>query len=738
MNKKIASILIFVLILSGCAGQRDRGSGTSDTASETSPEESIPVASWEEYGMSYTKGLTRLVGDIVYTTQWEFHDDNTLKATKIIRQRRGDKEGEVILSLDGRQWLCELLADEEESVYILYSEQSEDGEVCFIRKDDSMGNMVYCEAVPLTPYEFRVDMGITGPGGEVVFCTYEGAAYFFDSQGKLAREVVFEWDGWDGSGLSGQTAELVNAENRIYLCQVVGKMVRLREVDMENASFGSMETIAMETTSVDINGNMLITLFSGYEKGLLLSLDNTLWRYSPGTGKKETVLNWGDKHINLKGSSVDEIGVLKDGSLYILTYDYSVNATSLILIQERAMDKVDDIDTIVIGCVGFSINELLEDVVVEFNRENKEYVAEIRVYSDILELQLDLIKGEGPDVFDVSNLPKEMLTSKGITEDLSPYFKASSVVKESDLLPSVREAGYADGMLAYVIPSFILEAYIVEKGYVEDYGWTADEFFALADKYPNGMLTGMTPEAMFFNILSAEIGSFIDWERQECSFNSEQFVNFLESLKGSFRGSEGSLGYSELLHGGNGSYFYNKEVLVYSVQIQNVTYWGYLHIKEAFLDYGELIGLPNPEGKPLYRMNPDRAFAINSATGKKEGAWGFLEFLLSEKYQTNTFTFPARSDAFESWLETHPELDNKYTGTNPYTGNEFTEWPEYTDADRDFMRFMVDNAYWDESTSLSVISSVLMEETSAFFAGDKTARDAVDIIQSRISLYLKE
>ena len=63
---------------------------------------------------------------------------------------------------------------------------------------------------------------------------------------------------------------------------------------------------------------------------------------------------------------------------------------------------------------------------------------------------------------------------------------------------------------------------------------------------------------------------------------------------------------------------------------------------------------------------------------------------------------------------------------------------DLTDEEREFIRFMVDNAYWPGASSISDVMYIVFEEAGAVWVGDKTAEEAADIIQSRVSVYISE
>lgn len=747
-------ILLPSLILLGCNGRGSMYSDAPETEIRMNPTESVYVAAWQEIDLDLTAAnMTQVIGDTIYSAVWEgdydVNGNYTKNNARISRLQNGDKEAEEILILEDERQLIHFMVDEEKSVYLLYMEPLEGENYYFLQKMDGIGNIVYCERVPLEqnePHIFeRISSGIAGSEGSVFFSVNDGIAYLFDNSGRLSgrgdwREIALD---------SNKTTGLVNAENEIYLYHADKDEVILRSIDMTSASLGAEKILLNNEMSpeeaLSIGGGTVVEeapfsrmkVYSGYQKGVIISTADALWKYSPGTEEKEILFYWSDKHINLRWSYIREMGVLTGGGIYVLFYDSYTGGTVQVLIQEKSKSEVAESNTIVIGYIEIpnnlpdwaDPNASLKELVAEFNKAYTGYLVEMRGYESgeyRNDFYMDLLQGKGPDIFDLQSLQKENLMAKGVLEDLGPYFEASEVVKESDLLPRVRDAGYIGDKMVCVMPSFLLQAIMVEKGYVENGGWTGEEFWALAEKYPNGsyLIPSYSPEAALISIMPAEVESYINWEERKCSFDSDSFMKLLEEMKKNWDNNR----YPGLYIADSDEKvraFHNKDVLVLYEIISNLEQ--YLDIKEPYLENdGELVGYPNPEGKPWYQMFiTEKVYGINSASDCKEGAWKFLEFMLSWEYQSgNKDFFPVRSDAFEAWLEKGPTVRSENRA-------------EFTDADRELIRFMVDNAYWEEIFA-SIIASIMWDELPPFFAGDKTAKEVAEIIQNRALLYLNE
>lgn len=123
-------------------------------------------------------------------------------------------------------------------------------------------------------------------------------------------------------------------------------------------------------------------------------------------------------------------------------------------------------------------------------------------------------------------------------------------------------------------------------------------------------------------------------------------------------------------------------------------------------------------------------FAIYSDSPNKEGAWAFLEYMLSEEeqswYGADSAGFPVRKSAFDVYLR------------KPYS-------PVYKMADEnvseetaEMIRQVMEHIHVEQSAVTGELNNIIYEEMQAYFAGDKTVEQCVEIIQNRAQLYLDE
>ncbi len=387
-----------------------------------------------------------------------------------------------------------------------------------------------------------------------------------------------------------------------------------------------------------------------------------------------------------------------------------------------------------------------------FNQAQDDYAVKVQNYENTDAMFLDLVRGQGCDLLLLTPLYLKTLSDKGGLEDLTPYLEKSEKVDREDLFDVVLEAGTSGGKLVGMMPGFSVEAILVEKGYTEGGGWTIEEYLALMDKYPDVPLTGSANpsviSAWLMRELSALPESFVNWEERTCSFESEAFIQTIEMLKK----------YVEQCRKPNSDRFmstadrlYQRVVQTMTVEIDYDLYFSsYVAIRDAFLGSYELAGFPNQEGEagyPMPELYTSMALcSMNAASGKKDAAWLFLEYMLSEyqeKKAESTWTegFPVRRSIVERLLqeEIEAEVTDNFVTENFYTGEMMPKRGNFTEEDKEQLLYILDHA--TPPTILQAVGAfegILVEELQAFFAGDKTAAETARLIQSRVSIYLSE
>ena len=325
----------------------------------------------------------------------------------------------------------------------------------------------------------------------------------------------------------------------------------------------------------------------------------------------------------------------------------------------------------------------------------------------------------------------EIFARKGILEDLSPCFEKSEVVQESDLVPSVLRAGKVDGKLVSVFPYFHIRGFWVEKGTTKKGGWTAEDYVALAENYPEAVMQDYgSPSAyhscVFSDAIKMDMDSYVNWEKKECYFDSDRFISLINRVKNlPLPASSDLVPFEPDSIDRVQEKFRNHELLVDNFSLSSIT--AFRMAGRDAGDFAEIAGYPNRSGEPKYELYGVTPLGINSASKNKEGAWAFLEHILSEQYQAEVIELSPRQERFEEQLA--------MTETEAYGGMKI----DLTKEERDFIREMADNAYYcSGELSGGEIKKIIGEELQPVWAGDKTAEEAAKIIQGRVTVLMNE
>ncbi len=734
------SVLSALFILTACGAL-----ATEEPVTGSSPSgEQVAAASWESMG-NQMQMASFLIGDIHYYQVYDWDEESEEKELERISIFRDDHSGsgaECVTSVDHGDILW-YQADEGGDLYLFY--QVGEGErQFFLQRWTASGTLVYEQEIWQEDSGNRegalsaVAHGAVSTAGEICLAASTGELFFFSRDGHL---VDMAYADWNRETYQGNRCGLVNAgEQGIYVYQIEGTdEIFLWKVDFDRCALDKAVSFSIGVQGKTEIGNIIVQpsqytsleIFDGYEMGILVSDSTGLWQYRPDDKGTTLLFSWGDSRVNLKDYMIDAVGVLPEGGFYLLARR-SYEDVAYVKVDYRDVQELPQKQTVTMGVLTlfpFQIEEV-EEVVSRFNRQTEVCQVELVTYDSIDAFHLDLVKGQGPDLVYLYSMDDAALEEKGVLENLSPYFAASNVVKEEDLLDNVREAGTIRGRLVEVIPEFGLSGWLVEKGTTNDGGWTVDQFLTLAESNPDSLVIDQNESIYKSFILDialvADLDSYLDGEGG-CSFDSAEFISLLERIQklpipARVRNDPLEPGYFDA----DWKYFSEKGYLLKECPLGSLDVQTYSYYNGSLANgsYAEMAGYPNQGGRPVYKLIIEYRFGINAASDKKESAWTFLEYLLSAGYQGSMFSFPVRKDSFEDYMKKDTLYRSKL---------------ETSQEDRELLRRMVENARAGGETGIqNDIKRIIREETAPLWAGDYSAEEVAGKIQNRVLLYLAE
>lgn len=695
----MCSILLAIILVLNSCGFPD----TSDPAANNgNMSGSVPVAEFHDM---------RLSGTLDYFWKYAVSEDWLYCVSRKRELGAGQRniwlvyrngihnmfEPEIHIEREGGIPLV-LLAGSEGDCFLFC--QDDNGEFS-LEKYDATGEMQWHRGYTASQFQDIGDTlteGIVTKDGRVFLFAYgeAGKVFAFGAEGGLEEIYVSDLESLEG------IAE--GRDGKVYGYYVTGESPVFWEVGSEE------KPLICPITPLQV--------FGGCEDGIYLCCGEGLWKYDPITGQTVLMWEWDDEYVQIDGGHVTHI-FRGNEEVHLMCLRGSVIIGQGDVLTFVSVDFRDGREyspkQIVTVSNARNYDSLchMEDMVRRYNRQSRKYRVVIvtpqedTVRSDYIEtLQLQLIRGEGPDLIDVQGMDVDGLAAKGVFEDLTPYYES---IDAEEILEPIREAGKFMGRDMMVIPSFSLET-LLSREEIEPKDWTPAYFLELSRKKALFRVPMSQMEAFWYCMGASAIEHFVDYEKKECHFDCEDFYLVLE-----------------------GCNQWESEETADDLLIR-----AYINSTNMFLAYKNRnafwLGNPGWNGAEN-QFYPTDVFVMNRASENKEGAWDFLAYLLSRDMQDSIdWEFPVREDSLEQF----------FVSSYIEPGTEFNYQEGYgvlTQEDFGTMRSLIEHAVYRDSALISASSPIrliLYEEVGMYFAGDATLEKTVEKIQNRVSLYLKE
>lgn len=738
-------------------GKQDSASGSASGGSPEKADSSggarqfAAVLGRDTWDISvYGRGV-QLVGDTVYYPKYETQEDTGREQLAFYR-RRADGPEELVYTYAGPEGteaiLQDACVDTEGNWYTLCSETDPDGSGFYLEKRDSSGQEIYREQ----PDGFRgalaaeslLECAVDGEGNFYAV-TFEGTLFLWDGQGAEVRTLPL----WQGNPSYQGEKGLANAGDAgVYAYWQDGasslSFRRLRASEGAGRTFSLQLPLSGRRLSgqdgliqgKERQGTAAIRVIGDYEGGIWLADGQGLWHVEMGEEEPASpvyLFGWEEVYVNVQPDAVWLVSSPEEGRYLLFCTEIMEEGAQLVLAGLVAEDELPRKQAVTLGCRNTEVVlDNIEEIVRAYNNWSDKYVLEVKAYGQsdghgvtgaFSALTAELLKGEGPDLFEADLIPVETYAGQGILEDLRPYLAKR---QGGGLVEQVESALEIDGGLYTLADSFAIGALEVRAGYAGNGGLSVAQCARLASDFPDVCMVQYASASSMFDLMTqADWDSYVDREGKKCFFDSQEFISLLESVKSWKEGTGGGGGYygTEAIAKG--------ECLMNSTVVTSMS--RYLDLKKECGDFAEITGYPNQAGEPRYLLRTSKQFGINSASPNKEGAWDFMEYLLSDGVQEElerkcdlAGSFPITEEYFTKSLQ---------RGGLPQMFE--TEKPTPTPEDVEAVRAMLDGLYSGRNWQKE-IGDIVDEETEAVFSGNKTAADVAKIIQNRVQLFLEE
>lgn len=266
------------------------------------------------------------------------------------------------------------------------------------------------------------------------------------------------------------------------------------------------------------------------------------------------------------------------------------------------------------------------------------------------------------------------------------------------------------------------DIFYIREDFVEDVQNTSlEEILDNMESYEgNAVLSstfGYSPSSVlwFFLHMSDDLFGMVDWENKTCDFSGELWEQLLK-ISNRYGVTERNKGDEEIA----------------SMFLPASSLYEFARIEEEAHSRGmAAVGYPTEEGM-VSRIGAS-TISINASSRNKEGAWAFIEYLLSEEVQRQIAenAFPVDKKIFQESVD---NVDKEMV----YAYNRYTKQEIYVTDES-----IADCLAWIERGKIvpihtGYILGIVEEESEFFFMGDKSIAEISDTIENRVRLYLME
>ena len=347
----------------------------------------------------------------------------------------------------------------------------------------------------------------------------------------------------------------------------------------------------------------------------------------------------------------------------------------------------------------------------ELNNMASGYVYECTEYNEneIDRLLTEIATGNGPDLILFNG---EIDTSSKYFEDLYPYIDKDTELSRESFIPNLLNSLEIKGELHELWTGVQISTLAARTSDVRNNtNLTVADYMRILDEsneYAAFFQSFMTGSNMLAWIANISSGEYINWENASCHFTDSSFADLLSWCKYMAPEYEGE----------QASVYYDISEVVLSVE----TFFDATRLYVIRDNFGEpftFVGFPCSTGKGhYYSCAYGCAAAIPVTSKNKEGAWAFIRNQLTESKQLSSYPLDGMPVNYDALTRVSAELKDDELHTQ-------------------FMELIKNTTkaicYGDRQ-----LQKIIVESGMAYLAGDKGLEETVNLIQSRVSIYVGE
>ena len=561
-----------------------------------------------------------------------------------------------------------------------------------------------------------LDMGENSSVREIRYA--EGVLYLLSNEQLTAAKPgepfrkIFSLDVEPGAKMT------VTGDEQLILGQLKDGKYRLYRLDSKKQTLEAAAAFNLSFSRIA----------AGQSWDLYLDDGSCLYGYRFADRTLEKLFSW--TGLSITGGAVVET----ENSKLICTGKISFDKpTPLLTLVPKEADTAEGSTILLATTSEYGLDYRIQEAIRRWNLENPQYPIEVvnySVYSDgednraaQMKLTADILSGKIPDIYDFSMASVDTIPSaaqyarRGLLEDLYPYIDNDPELSRGDFFSGILQSLEINGGLYELVPEYsLLTTFASSKAVGAEENWTYKGLNAIVEQ--SGYFESIFDERndrifLLGNIIDASGKKLIDWSAGECHFDSEYFKDLLETMKKM------------------PEYGVHKDYTSYIKEIQEskgLLY--YMNMRDIWMvstapgTFGESYCLPGlPEvGSVIY---PLCSFGISAWSENEEQCWEFLRQFLTKEYNGQFYLSP-RIDGMQAQYDRAWQNVEDVADAHPYGQAAMQQVLDILDS--------VDTTARHDAQIWQIVCS----EVGAYFAGQRSLEDTVDLIQSRAGIYMAE
>jgi ABC-type glycerol-3-phosphate transport system substrate-binding protein len=530
----------------------------------------------------------------------------------------------------------------------------------------------------------------------------------------------------------------------------------LKTIDVNTRAFGTTQYDFSEAQ----NGN---AMRGNDDYPIVIATGSKLYSFDYLTGEQTLLIDFlasgytveNFENIMIMGSDrfsliVSEWNYIPVG---INSWSGSTTTTKIIMLDKIPEEEVKPRQLVTIYC--FYENRNFLQYAADFNKKSDEYEIQLVSYNTdysediedvITRLNNDILSGNIPDILLLeTSMPYDSYAAKGVFWDLNKSIEKDDEIKREDFNESILNLLETDGKL-YSIPKEYAISGLMGKASIfgDTDTLTPEKVAEVTAAYPDASLFGfMTQSSLISTLVTAQLGSYVNKDTGEVTFDTPEFIEILNLAKT----LPAEIDYENVDYREYEKMFFENKALLNTMYVSDFR----ALVQTKYTQFGEditIMGYPNPNNSGILIMPSSTEMAI-MARGNRDAAWEVVKGFLQYKAEDERYSYGL--SIWRSELEATAEAAKKpMTYVDPVSGKtvevknlvnsgspDEIEFPNNTDADNQVIFDLIENAGAIQRTDVS-LNKIIEEETSAFFAGSKTAEECAKLIQDRASTYIAE